>query len=139
MQKLLPGELSGSNDPRLQPREGEVIGREDELSEVMVFLTGTNLSATVCGHITGSGGIGKTEVCKEALKRWLESDGATRAFWLQVSDDADTRHLIGQLGEAIGLPPEAIAQFSEVSQLRQHLPGGLYVNGGRATLSNLYC
>ena len=126
MQQLLPGELSGSKDPRLQPREGEVLGREDELAEVIAFLTGTNCSANVCGHITGSGGIGKTEVCKEALKRWFDSDSSTRAFWLQISDDADTWRLIGHLGDAVGLSPETIAQFSEVSQLRQHLPSGLY-------------
>jgi tetratricopeptide (TPR) repeat protein len=126
MQQLLPGELSGSNDPRLQPREGEVVGREDKLAEVIAFLTGSNRNVTVCGHITGSAGIGKTEVCKEALKRWLDSGSSTRAFWVQVSNDADTRRLLGHLGDAVGLSPDTIAQLSEFSQLRQHLPGGLY-------------
>ena len=126
IQKLLPGELSGSKDPRLQPREGEVIGREDKLGEVTAFLNGTSLSATVCGHITGSAGIGKTEVCKQALKRWLDSTSATRAFWLQVRDDADTSHLLNQLGNAVGLAPETIAHISEISQLSQYLPSGLY-------------
>ena len=125
-QQLLPGELSGSSDPRLQPREGEVIGREDKLGEVTAFLNGTSLSATVCGHITGSAGIGKTEVCKQALKCWLDSTSATRAFWLQVRDDADTRHLLNQLGDTVGLTPETIAHISEISQLSQYLPSGLY-------------
>ena len=123
---LLLGELSGSSDSRLSPREGEVIGREEELAEVMAFLTGDSPSATVCGHVTGSGGIGKTEVCKAALKRWLNSDSATRAFWVQVSDDADSLHLLGLLGTALDLPPETIAKITEISQLRPYLREGLY-------------
>ncbi len=125
-QQLLPREISGSNDPRILPREGEVIGREDEVAKVLAFLTGSERIAAVCGHVTGSGGIGKTEVCKEALRRWLGSNSADRTFWIPVVDDADALRLIGQLGEAIGLSTETIAELKDVSQLRPYLPRALY-------------
>ncbi|MCU7817220.1 MAG: ATP-binding protein [Candidatus Thiodiazotropha sp. (ex Rostrolucina anterorostrata)] len=126
MRQLLPGELSDSNDPRLQPREGEVLGREDELKKVAAFLDGNSYSATVCGHVTGSAGIGKTEVCKQALKCWLDSPATPRAFWLQVRDNADARQLLDQLGNMVGLTAETIANISKISQLIQYLPSGLY-------------
>ncbi len=125
-QQLLPGEISGSNDPRILPREGEVIGREKEVAEVLAFLAGSDRIAAVCCHVTGSGGIGKTEVCKEALRRWLGSNNADRTFWIPVVDDADVMRLIGQLGEAIGLTTETIAGLKDVSQIRPYLPKALY-------------
>ena len=126
MQRWLTGELSGSDDPRLQPREGEILGREDELHHVLEFLRGSSQSASVCGHITGSGGIGKTEVCKVALQRWLGGDNSTRAFWVPVSDDADTRRLLAHLCEAIDLPPDTIPRMDTIDKLRPLLPAGLY-------------
>ncbi|QLQ33679.1 MAG: ATP-binding protein [Candidatus Thiothrix singaporensis] len=50
----------------MQPREGEVIGRASEVADVLHFLNSSASSAAVCGHVTGSGGIGKTEVGKAA-------------------------------------------------------------------------
>ncbi len=126
IQRLLPGELAGSNDPRLQPREGDVFGREHEIEEILAFLSGENGSATVCEYVVRCPGIGKTEVCKAALKRWLNHDSATRSFWIQVSDDADTLRLLGQIGAAVGLKPEEIALIRDVTLLSPFLPGGLY-------------
>jgi len=124
--RLLPGELNGSDDPRLLPREGEVLGREEEVGEVLDFLNGGRASAAVSGHVTGSAGIGKTEVCKAALRRWLRDGRSTRAFYVQLSDDADASQLLVQMGEAIGLSPEVIAQSQHIAQLRRHLPEALY-------------
>jgi tetratricopeptide (TPR) repeat protein len=124
--QLLSAELTGPSDSRLMPREGEVIGRVDELAEVEGFLKGSQSSAAVCGHVIGSGGIGKTEVCKAALKSWLAQDECLRVFWVQVSDNADARRLLELLGLAVDLDPELIAKIEDFSQMRPHLPGGLY-------------
>lgn len=125
-QQRPPGEISDGDDARLQPREGEVLGREHEINEVAAFLGGTSHSATVCGHVTGSGGIGKTEVCKAALKQWLGIVKPCRAFWVPVTDDADAARLLQQLGEAVGLTQDTLTQITEFSQLRMRLPSGLY-------------
>ncbi|TXH71190.1 MAG: TIR domain-containing protein [Thiothrix sp.] len=125
-QALLPSELIGSNDSRLQAREGEVIGRTHELGEVLQFLNSTLTSAAVCGHVTGSGGIGKTEVCKAALKIWLEQNSHVRAFFIMVSDTADSAMLLRQLGEAIGLTKEQVERIVSLEQLHSYLPTGLY-------------
>ena len=121
-QHLLPGELSGINDPRLIPRESKVIGREEEVANVLNFLNSSEQSA----HVTGTAGIGKTEVCKAALKRWLENGTTSRIFWISVADDADAPRLIGHLGEAVGLSAEKIGWFNDISQLRPYLPDALY-------------
>lgn len=122
----LPSELVDSDDARLQAREGEVIGRACEVAEVIDFLKSTTTSAAVCRHVTGSGGIGKTEVCKAALKQWLTEHPATRIFYIAVSDTADTQRLLLQLGEAVGLSEEHLLQLRSVQQLRPYLPAGLY-------------
>ena len=120
------GELRGADDPRLRPRKDKLLGREEELAQVLAFLRGTGRSATVRGYVAGSAGIGKTEVCKAALERWLRGKKATRAFWVQVDDDADGPRLVRQLGETVGLAPETCARLSEVSHVRPYLPEGLY-------------
>lgn len=126
LKQYLSGELTGSDDNRIQPREDEVLGRTDEIHEVLNFLQGSGGSAAVCGHITGSGGIGKTEVCKAALKQWLSHGKPCRVFWVAVNDQADALRLLGQLGEAIDLPPETQGLLTTCAQLRQYLPQGLY-------------
>ena len=126
MQLLRPGELTSEYDPRLEPHQGKVIGRESELGKILAFLVGNQNSAAVSSNVTGSGGIGKTEVCKKALKRWLSTGGASRVFWVSVTDTADARRLIAHLGEAIGLNAQEIAKIDDFRQLREMLPSGLY-------------
>lgn len=126
LRKHLPGELLDGNDPRIQPREGFFLGREDELLEVLGFLNGTKHSNAVCSHLTGTAGIGKTEVCKAALKRWISGECASRVFWIQVGDNAQSQELIAQLADAIGLSSDKIADVLTLSHLRSYLPQGLY-------------
>ena len=70
-----------------------IVGREDEVSEVVASLSGKP-SITL---VTGPGGIGKTEVCREALRRFRDSGrdivyavtvGASTA-WAQCDAVAD--------------------------------------------------
>ena len=146
-QHKVPGELSGSDDPRLVPISGEVIGRTDELEAVRDFLDSTAASISVCGHVTGSGGIGKTEVCKAAIKQWLADYPGQRVFYVTVSDTADTQVLLVELAKAVGLSIEDQGQIQSIEQLRPHLKSGLYYldnlehvaesAGGIALLRNL--
>jgi tetratricopeptide (TPR) repeat protein len=124
--RTLTGELVGVGDPRLQPREGEIVGRENEVMNVVAFLEGDSASAAVCGHITGTAGIGKTEVCKAALKQWLSHPSATRAFFIKLRDDASPEVLLDQIAESIDLSTEARASIKNVDQLSNYLPSGLY-------------
>ena len=125
-QQKLPGELVGSDDPRLLPISGEVIGRTEELDQVSAFLHSTVTSISVSGHVTGSGGIGKTEVCKAALKQLLIEHPDQRVFYVTVSDTADTQMLLVHLGEAIGLSIDTLGQIQTLAQLRPYLTSGLY-------------
>lgn len=62
------GPLPGGASARLAPIPESaygVVGREDEVGEVVASLSGKP-SVTL---VTGPGGIGKTEVCREALRR----------------------------------------------------------------------
>lgn len=140
----LQAQLQGSNDNRLLPREIEIIGRDNEIEQVVAFLNGTQTSASVSGYVAGSGGIGKTELCKAALRKWLQDNPDETAYWLEVDDNADNQRFLDQLAEAIGLSDEARAKINSFAQLQPSLPEGLYYldnlenvvesDGGRKTL-----
>lgn len=122
VQRRLYDELINDCHPRLQPREQEIIGRDEEIARIVSFLNSREKAA----YVDGLAGIGKTEVCKAALKKWLGSNNATRAFWVQVSDNADAPRFIEHLAEAIGLTPETKVSTPELYQLRSFLPEAVY-------------
>ncbi len=116
-----PGALRGARDNRLEPREGQVYGRESEIEDVLEFLRGADRSAVVCAQVTGTGGIGKTEVCKAALKRWLSEAPHQRAYYVDIPDRAGADDLIYRIGAALGA--DNVVSFDE---LRPVLREGLY-------------
>lgn len=123
--RLPPGQLRGAHDNRLEPREGQVYGRDSEVERVLEFLRSVDGGAVVCAQVTGTAGIGKTEVCKAALRRWLaesapESD-PRRAFYIEIPDSAGADQLVFRIGRALG--GENIATFEELQPL---LREGLY-------------
>ena len=120
--RLLPGELTGASDPRLDPREGVVLGREEELAKILDFLNGSGNAE----HVSGTAGIGKTAVCNEALRRWLARNRSEKVFFVQVRDDANPRTFLAQVGEAVGLDAESLLRIETVEQLRRFLPEGVY-------------
>ena len=110
-----PGRLSGANDNRLQPRETEVLGRDDEIEAVLDVLRRAGGSVAVCAQVTGCGGIGKTEVCKAALRhRLLEAPDET-AFYIEVPDQASPAQLPELIGRALGT--EGIVDFAQLQPL----------------------
>jgi predicted alpha/beta hydrolase family esterase len=117
----LRGQLSGHTDSRLRPREGVVLGRDKEIAKVLAFLRSSDDSAVVCAQVTGFGGIGKTEVCKAALKAWLEESPAEPVFYIDVPDEASPAELPPLIGRA--LSADDIAQFDQLVLL---LKPGLY-------------
>ncbi len=125
------GEIQGPNDVRLQcanadKLDGKILGRNSEINAVVTFLESHQSGASVCGHVKGSGGIGKTEICKAALKQWLASSPQERAFWIDVSDEADTQQLLGKLAEAIDVRPENLSSVTDLNSLKPYLRDGLY-------------
>jgi len=117
----LPGQLVGANDNRLAPRERQVYGRESEIMRVLDFLRSTEAGAVVCAQVTGTGGIGKTEVCKAALKRWLTDAPQQRVFYIDIPDTASADEMVYLIGGALGA--ENISSFDE---LRPLLREGVY-------------
>jgi tetratricopeptide (TPR) repeat protein/pimeloyl-ACP methyl ester carboxylesterase len=116
-----PGRLTGAKDARLRPREGEVLGRVDEVAAVLAFLRSNDDSAVVFAHVTGCGGIGKTEVCKAALKAWLDACPEQTAFYVDVPDESKPADLPGLIGRALG-----VNDVMDPQQLAQLLVPGLY-------------
>jgi tetratricopeptide (TPR) repeat protein len=116
------GQLAGPADNRLQPREGRFYGRESEIEQVLAFLRGGADAAVVTAkEVAGVAGIGKTEVCKAALKAWLGERPGTIAYYVDVPDRAGAPALIERLAAAVGA--EGVSTLAELLTL---LPDALY-------------
>lgn len=115
------GMLSGHRDQRLVSRELYFVGRRTEVAAVLAFLDSDEDAAVICAQVTGCGGIGKTEVCKAALRAWLERGPQRAAYYIDVPEDASVPELIDLFGRALGEPG-----LSTVEQLAAVLTPGLY-------------
>ena len=114
--------LIGPQDARLQPAEGRFFGRDEEVAQLLAFLRSSGDAVVVTAkEISGVGGIGKTEVCKAALKAWLGDRPAEAAYFLTLPDGAGLGELLGRLASGVGL-----AQADSVEQVLATLPNGLY-------------
>ena len=114
------GRLFGPLDNRLEPREGKVYGRADEVAKLLAFLRGTNFAAVVSAH-GGVGGIGKTEVCKAALKDWLAERPGAVVYYVDVPDRATADELVYRVARSLGR--DAI---DSLDHLLMEMPDGLY-------------
>ena len=121
------GRLSAAADKRLQPREARVYGRDAEVLQVLQFLRGGADAALVTAVVAGVGGIGKTEVCKAALQRWLSERPDAVAYYVDVPDRAGAPELIDRVARAVGLPlrrqPVATARGLATSAVLPGQPG----------------
>jgi len=116
--------LSGYHDKRLQPVEKEVYGRDAIVSQVLDFLRGdaSTLAVSAAKEVSGVGGIGKTEVCKAALKAWLTEAPHAAAWYLSLPDHASLADLLDIAQRGLGLP----SQVDTMDKLITSLPPGLY-------------
>ena len=122
VKKSARNEIVDASHYKLCPVEMEIIGRDKEISAIVDILN----SSVNCAHVVGVAGIGKTEVCKAALKAWLDTGDASRVFWVQTSNSNNVSYLIEQIGAAVGLSGEVLSTISDFSQLRNFLPNALY-------------
>lgn len=116
-----PGLIRGREDNRLLPREGRLYGREQEIADVLAFLRGAEDSAVVCGQVVGSGGIGKTEVCKAALRQWIGDGKVGDVWYVDVPDAASPAQLLAHLAQAVGA-----GEIQGFDDLAVRLGPGLY-------------
>ncbi|MFZ2652641.1 MAG: tetratricopeptide repeat protein, partial [Burkholderiaceae bacterium] len=116
------GRLTGPADNRLEPREGRLYGRETEVARVLHFLLGQGDGAVVTAkEISGVAGIGKTEICKAALKAWLQQAPQSVAYYVDVPDRAGVGELVSRMARAVGAP-----DIDNLEALLSRLPPGLY-------------
>lgn len=119
-----PARLSGGNDKKLNPVEKEVYGRDAIVAQVLDFLRGDANTLTVAAakEVSGVGGIGKTEVCKAALKAWLTETPHAAAWYLSLPDHASLADLLDITQRGLALP----SQVDTMDKLMAQLPPGLY-------------
>jgi len=115
------GRLQGADDKRLTPHDGLFYGRADEVEAVLKFLRGGNDAATVTAMVAGAGGVGKTEVCKAALKLCIRGNPEFVAYYVEIPDRASLGDFTSVLSRATQLN-----ELKTFSDLLPHLPHGLY-------------
>ncbi|MFO1079510.1 MAG: tetratricopeptide repeat protein [Reyranellaceae bacterium] len=116
-----PGRLIGGSDNRLQPREGTLYGRDAEVATVLAFLRDSNSTMSISAHVAGIGGIGKTEVCKAALRAWMLEHPDAIAYFVEVPDRANVDEFVFRIAQAVGLE-----DFDRTEALLSRMPPGLY-------------
>ncbi|MEQ1747521.1 MAG: toll/interleukin-1 receptor domain-containing protein, partial [Saprospiraceae bacterium] len=114
------GQLS-ADDNRLAPDQRDVYGRDQEIARVLEFLHGAEAAAQVVAQLTGTGGIGKTEICKRSLQLWLRQNPGARAYWVGLSDTAGPGECAADIARALGHD-----NLPEIDQLFSLLRPGLY-------------
>jgi tetratricopeptide (TPR) repeat protein len=100
----VPSRLTGPADPRLRPMRNYFIGRMERREAVLAFLRGQSPLGVVTGmaSVQGAPGIGKTELCKAALKLYLQENPACRGFYVQVAEIRTVQGLLAAIGRALG-------------------------------------
>lgn len=102
-----PRPLTGPTDPRIAPSRGFFTGRQAQLTQVLEFLRGNGNFAVVTGRlysIRGAPGIGKTELCKAALRAFLAERPACRAYYADVTGSTNVAGLHLAAATALGSP-----------------------------------
>lgn len=119
--------LTGPDDPLLQPARGCFLGRTEDVERVLQFLRSNQTgSQVVAAQVTGTGGIGKTEVCKAALKAWLAQEPPPAAWFVSLAGTNSAADVIATLGGALGRPE--ISGEAELLPLLQANPGLYYLD-----------
>lgn len=100
---------------------GFFTGRTKQVQAVIGFLAGTQKLAVVTGQIysvQGGPGIGKTELCKAALRAYLRDHVESRAYYVDVTGVRSADGLRVALAGALGNPRLAEDPLVLLSELR---------------------
>lgn len=114
--------LNGSEDPRLRPMRGFFTGRNREVAAVVEFLLGTEKLAVVTGllySVRGAPGIGKTELCKAALREFLRARPNCRTYYVNVTGVRSEESLCAVLADALGNQRLAMDRPTLIAELEK--------------------
>jgi tetratricopeptide (TPR) repeat protein len=102
--------LIGTNDTLLAHTAG-FFGRTSEVAAVVQFLREVDAFGVAMMPptpkillVTGSPGIGKSEVCKEALHQFLNDQPSARIYYVELADVRDTTGMFARLADAFDIP-----------------------------------
>ncbi len=116
-----PGQLRGAEDRRLLPRDGLFYGRSKEVEQILSFLRDRTEEAAASVVVAGVGGVGKTEVCKAALRAWLREEATASVFYVELPDRANAGDLLVAFARSLGFrAPDSI------DDLAAQMSAGLY-------------
>ncbi|HUV82057.1 MAG TPA: tetratricopeptide repeat protein [archaeon] len=121
--------LSGPDDTLLEHRSG-FFGRKEDVKKIITFFSSDKSIGTVTAshevyNVRGAPGIGKTEVCKEALKQYLSDNPGKKAYHVELSEANDKAGFIARLAEAVGTQQE---DKNQVLHAFSSSPGIVYLD-----------
>ncbi len=117
-----PALITGAQDERLQLSESKLYGRDRELTRVLTFLDNADeCAAAVLSQGLDVGGTGKSELCKAALKLWMQRDAQRKVFFIDLIEDGGLAAFLQALATGIGL-----GGGDNVDTLFAEIPAGLY-------------
>jgi len=122
--------LSGPDDYLLEHRSG-FFGRKEDVKKIIEFLSSDKSIGTVTAsneiyNVRGAPGIGKTEVCKEALMQFLSDNPGKKAYYVELSEANDEAGFIARLAEAVGI--EYAEDKNQVLNAFNLSPGLIYLD-----------
>jgi len=122
--------LSGPDDYLLGHRSG-FFGRKEDVKKIIEFLSSDKSIGTVTAsneiyNVRGAPGIGKTEVCKEALRQYLSNNPEKKAYHVELSEGNDEAGFIARLAEAVGI--EHVEDKNQVLNAFNLSPGLIYLD-----------
>ncbi|HEX7608858.1 MAG TPA: tetratricopeptide repeat protein [Candidatus Cryosericum sp.] len=102
--------VTSANDALLA-HTTKFVGRTGEVTAVLQFLreatplcTARPLPASKILLVTGAPGIGKSEVCREALQQFLRRRRSARVYYIELVDVREEAGLLARLADAFHVP-----------------------------------
>jgi len=122
--------LSGPGDPLLGHRSG-FFGRVDALQKVIEFLNSDETLGAITASaeiyaIKGAPGIGKTELCKEALKLYMTEHPEQRVYYVELAEAGDEAGFLTRLAEAFEMG-QALGRDDVLAAVSKN-PGIIYLD-----------
>ena len=124
--------LWGPDDPLIAPHmDREILGRRKEIGRVLAFLASDERLAVV----TGAPGVGKTEVCRAALREWLAGEPDSVAYYAGLTGADELSEFVTRLADAYGAP--GVAGLEQLLAVAAGNPGLLYLDNLEGLLTDV--